>query len=198
MMYFSSMIQLLHQYLVHRGELPLAGMGLLKYRHEPAVYDITQQAMEPPVWSLEFEHTHDVALQPIVSFLARHLGISEEDAWDDYHQQCSLLKEQLATHGKIHLAGIGYLILGPESLVSFEADGFPEMYGQVPATRITQQGRQYQVLVGETETDAGTMSTQLEEQNAYHEIEKDRWWLWPTILAVAVATVIVLRLTRVI
>jgi hypothetical protein len=197
-MYFSAMIQLLHQYLAQRGELPLAGMGLLKYRHEPAVYDVTQQQMEPPVWSLVFEHGHDAALQPVVAFWARHSGTTEEDAWDDYHGYCSWIKEQLGRHGNVNLAGIGRFVLGAERLVSFEADASPAIFGQLPAVRITQQGRHYQVLVGEKETDANAMTMQLEEQAAFEEIEKDRWWLWPAILAIAVAAVIALKLTRVI
>lgn len=179
------MTSLLQQFLVAHGTLPLPGLGTLYTGYKAATYDVTNQSFEPAASTLVFEAndaTTEMPAQAIVGYLAQHLDVPEEEAFDLWMSYMSHLKNTLEQSLIFPWMPLGHFERGGEDeSMRFIAAEPPYMPSALPAERVVRVGASHSITVGDTET------TNLEMQ-AYFTEEAPRsvkWWWWPLGIALA-------------
>lgn len=185
------MFGLLHQYLVEYRQVFLQGIGQLQLVRQHAVYDVASQQIKPPFNAIQVNvDAQSGPLQPLISFIAKHLNITEEKAFELYHSFCQQLKTDLETTGQIVWDDFGILKKANSEKPVFEPLGALQIYHEpVVANRVIRQGASHAIMVGTNETTNHAMREMLEETT----VIRDRWWIGAAALAASAIVLIVLR-----
>jgi hypothetical protein len=182
------MNHLLQSYLVENGQLPLAGMGRMEAVLVPARYNVSEHRLDPPAGRLHwFAHKEEElpSLQHLTGFLARALQVSEEEAFDQYNTHCAVMQQTLSKDGVLDWWPLGRFHQA-DNVLNFEQAAPQAAYAPIPAERIVREGVAHQLRVGDNETTTTEMEAFLNSE----EVETERWWLLPLLIALAAVALI--------
>lgn len=192
------MFALLNQYLVEFRQLQLPGIGQLELAAKPAEYLSADRQFAAPQWQARLLSTQQSAgpssFQPLMSFIAVELDVSEEDAFDLFQSFCHKIKNELNSLLSVKWEGLGVLNKN-DNTISFLPEDITGIYKpRVNAHPVIHEHRVHELKVGETQTTNVAMEErllQVEEQT------QGRWWIGAAVLGLIVITLIVLRLMHV-
>ncbi len=197
------MFQVLHQYLVAKRQLTLPGIGSWQLREEPAKYEHTTQQLIPRKVVVDFtqDHDHVNGMQPLMGYLAKTTGEPEEDCFENLNAFTEKIKLSLDSTGSFDWPRLGTLQIGQDNRILFEPEPALENYTPaIHAPRIVHEGKVHQMLVGDQETDSGTMQNYLHEAEMTETEEttepKKLWWIPALIGGIIGLVLIVARLNK--
>jgi hypothetical protein len=181
------------EYLLQQHELPIPGVGHLKWEAVPAAYDVADRHFNPPGGSWSFatidESDGALPLQRLTGHLALWQNLSEEEAFEEVQAFGQHVQHQLKATGCASIAGMGSLQATDQG-ICFEPNAATVWLAPLAAERVIREGASHQMLVGDQQTTTTEMEAFLAEDE---NIAADRWWVWPAILAAVALALIVWR-----
>ncbi|HVZ25098.1 MAG TPA: hypothetical protein VG842_03545 [Sediminibacterium sp.] len=163
------------KYLALHKSLCLPQVGCFVVQETGACFDAGSGLVYPPSSTVVFQQG-DVpkAEKRFFGFLAAEMGLEVVDAIKAFHQYAESFRERLRSQEEVSLTGIGRLYQEGEA-IGFEEDN-----------RVTPLSEPLQVAKGEHLIPAlAETPEQMAAENTEAEPEKDIWWFYALLLAIA-------------
>jgi hypothetical protein len=165
------MLDVLYKYLVLSDQAGLPGIGTFVVNRTPAYFK--GSTLQPPGAAISFKPGSALTDKNFYHFAAGEKGISEVDAVRKFQDFAYELKKSIQSASFVELTGIGILKRNATGEIAFEP-GPASDFLAVLAPGAVQLPKQEVV-------DAEHNETMISEEEM--PLEKDRWWIWATVLA---------------
>lgn len=180
----NNMYRELYQYLILHKELHLPGVGTLAVEKKPADFDVANQLINPPAFSISLQPGHKTPAKNFFNWLGERLEVTERDAVIRFNDFLFELKKQLSSGDKLQWSGIGILsktLTGDIRLENGLTHYSPA--SAVPATKVLRQNAEHIIRVGEDQKTSG----QMRELLTHTEAGKKSWWWLAAIILIILA-----------
>jgi nucleoid DNA-binding protein len=177
------MLSTLYKYLVLNEIAAIPGVGTFSVTSKPAT--ITAGMIHPPMQHLSFQAGTALTDKKFYSFLATETGVTEVDAVRKFQDFAYQLRKDLQTNSHIELTGLGVFNKKATGELSFESSlSLDPFFPSIPLTEIAAPSSP--VIENEREVEEHGIEVYPEEES----VPKDRWWIWPLVLALIALTAI--------
>lgn len=182
------MQQLIASYLFQNKHCPLPGFGSLFMQITAAETDFTNHLISAPRQVIHFSDK-DINAANFVKYVSERTQTSEQEAATLLRNFSAGLKDEISTHAKAGLPGIGNFFVDGNGNTIFEQEELPGAFERsVTAIRVIHPNAEHTMLVGDRETTNTLMTEYFSEE----EVTKDRWWIWAAALcALAILALII-------
>jgi nucleoid DNA-binding protein len=177
----SNMVHLLYKYLIIHKQVAIPGVGVFYIDRKPAQHDVANKVFQSPVLNIDFRAGMAITDKEFFQFVSRENGIDEVEAVKSLHEFAHLLKQQVSTHKRVELPGMGVLIKNATGQVTFEPTNVLTTYFP-PVIE--------ERLFKETKGDSLSDDVNAEQKEALYEQtipsseRKDPWWIFAIVLAI--------------
>lgn len=172
------MLTALYKYLVLNEIVAIPGVGNFTITNIPATLKVS--VIHPPQQVLSFHAGTALTDKKFYSFLAAENGVSEVDAVRKFQDFAYQLRKDIQSNNHVELTGLGTFTKSTTGELTFQP--ILSLDPLFPS-----------ISVKEVAAPATSIEAEAEVQMEEHGIEvypedeaipKDRWWIWPLILAV--------------
>lgn len=174
------MEKLIVGYLFRHQYCPLGKLGCLELVQMPAQTDISAHSILAPENEIILT-PRDCPAQEFLEYVSRSLGVSIEKASGALADYCDNLS-RIDAYEEVVLPAAGKFYVDADGNLQFKSSPLPPAYyPPVPAQRVIHPQAVHQMLVGDKETDTGTMSAFFND--APGDL-KGKWWIASLIILI--------------
>lgn len=171
----------LYQYLLLNKRVPLPGIGSLVLEQQSPVVNFPEKKLEAPVYSISLTPADTVPGRAFFAWLGEALGIQERDAVIRFNDFAFDLRQQIRKGVIVQWEGVGKLSKDLAGNVKLDPVAARSPAHAVHAGKLVRDKAIHTVRVGEDERSSGEMELLLNQPAE----QKDYWWAWALIIAVA-------------
>ncbi len=167
------MLDSLYKFLVLNDNVGIPGVGIFSVANTPAKFD--GSSFTSPSQQIQFEKGAALTDKSLYQFLAAEQGITEVDAVRRFQDFAYQLRKDIQSNSFVELSSIGLLRKNNLGELDFE-----------PSSAITNYlPNLVPVEVEQTATHLIQSESEVvsEEYLTENTSSEDRWWIWPTVLA---------------
>jgi nucleoid DNA-binding protein len=184
------MFHILYKYLILSKQLSIPGIGHFYVEQAPARLDSTGKVIHSPLPAIKFTNTVTTADRNFFEFASQELAIEQWDTIRQFHDFSYKLKNDVNTHTRIELPGIGSLSRNKLGGLSFEPEIVLEEYfpgigfdNFLEEEKVEEIPEPFKATAAETEPEV-----YIEEEVP---VKKERWWIAAMVLGVVAVAAIV-------
>lgn len=168
------MLRELYKYLVLNDHVGIPGVGSFTVEKKPATFDGT--SFNPPLQQLKFEPGTALTDKSFYYFLAHEKNISEVDAVRGFQDFAYRLRNNIQQHSFVELTGLGTFRKDHSGTITFEPNLSNDYFTPVTPKEVT--------IAKHDDAPETPGETVTEEYLEDEVVERDRWWIWATVLAI--------------
>lgn len=196
------MFHILHQYLIQHKSLSLPGLGTLELQNIPAISNLSDHTIEPPMQKIIFDDMNDAPNKDLFQYVAARLQVEEWEAIKKVNDFSYELKNQLKQGGEILWEKVGVLQAELNGNIKLDAKTITYSFMvPAPARRIIRTNANHTILRGDTEVSESFIHHQREatsEANTFDHVSSSskKWWIWACALAGAALLLLLLHFSK--
>ena len=193
------MFHILHQYLIQHKSLSLPGLGTIELQNIPAISNISDHVIEPPMQKIIFDDVHDAPDKNLFQYVSARLQVEEWEAIKQVNDFSYELKSRLKQGGEIAWDRVGVLRSEPGGSITLDARTITyDFMEPAPANRIIRTNANHTILRGDTEVSGSFTRVEHAQQDAVFPgdeayARKQKWWIWACILGGAALVLLFLH-----
>jgi len=196
------MFDILHQYLIQHKSLSLPGLGTLRLQNIPAMSNLSDHTVEPPMQKAVFDDMNDAPDKDLFQYVAARLQLEEWEAIKKVNDFSYELKNQLKHGGEVIWKKVGVLHGELNGNIKLDAKTITyDFMVPAPARRIIRTNANHTILRGDKEVSESFIHHQQEAINKVYPFNETspsakRWWLWACALAGAALLLLFLHFSK--
>lgn len=182
------MFHILHQYLIQHKSLSLPGLGTIELQNIPAISNISDHVIEPPMQKVIFDDLHDAPDKNLFQYVSARLQVEEWEAIKRVNDFSYELKNRLKQEGEMVWKRVGVLRAEPGGNITLDAKTITyDFMEPAPAKRIIRTNANHTILRGDVEISGSFSRVEHVQEDAVFPVneahaQKQKWWIWACIL----------------
>ena len=173
------MLSILTSYLLQTGKCALPHIGFFNTIIKPAVTDIVNKQILPPLEEIIFTEETILLTSDLVKDISFKKKITETDASLELNDFCKEWKEKIDNGERMCFEKFGYLKKNDLGNIIFFKEESYSYYKPVPAYRVVHLNAGHGVLVGDKQTTSAAMNKYYDETPV---VTKKGWRIWALVL----------------